>query len=170
MPATNPTSKTRQHRERLARARAAERRLVGLAPESVDLICAAWELSLRARGDFATQLYAKLFELSPAAAQLFPGDLTHQRQRLTRTLSESVALLKRPQELVLLLKASGVRHLHYRVRYSHFPLLGQALHATFRHRLGKRYTPAHREAWDLMFDAMTDIMCGAMAATEVERA
>ena len=101
---------------------------------------------------------------------MFPGDLTQQRKRLTNTLSESLSLLNRPQELLLLLKASGVRHVHYGADYAHFPLLGRALDQTFRQRLGARFTPDHGQAWHLFYDSMADVLCGAMAAAVLERA
>lgn len=163
-------TKSRQHRQHIARAKAAERRLAALSPEAVGLIRDAWELSRQAPGDFAAQLYENLFALAPAATSLFPGDLTQQRKRLTNTLSESLSLLNRPQELLLLLKASGVRHVHYGADYGHFPLLGRALDQAFRQRLGARFTPEHAQAWHLCYDSMADVLCGAMAAAVLERA
>lgn len=170
VPTASHTAPTRQHRQRMARAKVAERYLSALPAEQVDLIRGAWELSRAAPGDFAAELYANLFALAPAAASLFPGDLTQQRQRLTHTLSESLALLERPQELLLLLKASGVRHVHYGAGYGHFVQLGKAIDQTFQNRLGGHFTPAHRQAWRAFYDAMAQVLCGAMAGAQFERA
>lgn len=170
MSTSSPTALKRQHRQHIALAETAEQTLLELKPEAMRNIRNAWEASLVAPGDFAADLYTNLFALAPAAVALFPGDLTAQRQRLTRTLSEGIALLEQPQALVLLLKASGVRHIHYQTAYAHFPLLGEALDQTLQQRLGERFTESQRTAWQLFFSTMAAIMCGAMATALLERA
>jgi hemoglobin-like flavoprotein len=169
MTTSSPITK-RQHRQYIAQAETAEQTLLALTPPVMQLIRTAWENSLAAPGDFAADLYANLFALAPAAAALFPGDLTEQRQRLTRTLSDALVLLERPQELLLLLKASGVRHVHYQSAYAHFPILGSALDNTLQQRLGERLLPEQREAWQVLYATMAAIMCGAMASALLERA
>lgn len=166
--ANDPISR-RQTRQYVALAAAAEQVLTTLSAETTHLVRSCWNESNAAPGEFAAELYAHLFALAPEAARLFPGDLTHQRQRLTRTLSESLALLDTPQELLLLLKASGVRHVHYHTEFGHFPLLGSALGIAFEQRLGERFTRERREAWHLYYTSMAAVMCGAMAATLMER-
>jgi hemoglobin-like flavoprotein len=165
----SPASK-RKHRQYIAQAEAAEQALLALEPDAMRHIRDAWESSLAAPGDFAADLYANLFTLAPPAATLFPGDLTAQRQRLTRMLSEGLALLETPQELLLLLKASGVRHVHYQAAYEHFPLLGEALDQTLQQRLGETFSLAQRDAWQHFFTTMAAIMCGSMATALLERA
>ncbi|HSB98052.1 MAG TPA: globin domain-containing protein [Spongiibacteraceae bacterium] len=170
MSTQSPTITKRQHRQYIAQAEAAEQTLLALTPPVMQLIRTAWEESLAAPGDFAADLYANLFALAPAAAALFPGDLTEQRQRLTRTLSDALVLLETPQQLLLLLKASGVRHVHYQSAYAHFPILGAALDNTLQQRLNERLAPAQREAWQLLYATMAAIMCGAMASALLDRA
>ena len=123
--------------------------LTTLKPQTVHHVRTAWEESRSAPGDFAADLYANLFAIAPTMASLFPGDLTQQRQRLTRTLTEGLALLDKPQELLLLLRASGVRHVHYHTEFEHFPLLGTALDSTLQRRLGENFTGDRRDAWHL---------------------
>lgn len=159
-----------RYRQYRADAAASETVLTTLSPVAVRHIREAWEESQAASGSFAADLYDNLFALAPSVAGLFPGDLTQQRQRLTRTLTESLVLLDEPQELLLLLRASGVRHLHYHTSFEHFPMLGTALETTFRQRLGKRYSADRREAWQLFYSSMAAVMCGAMAAALLEKA
>jgi hemoglobin-like flavoprotein len=170
MSTLSPAALKRQHRQYIAAAAAAEQTLLALMPKSMQHIRDAWQASLEAQGDFAADLYTNLFAIAPAAAELFPGDLTAQRQRLTRTLSQALELLEQPAELLLLLKASGVRHLHYQTIYAHFPLLGSALDNTLQQRLGERFIPAQREAWQVLFATMAAVMCGAMATALLDRA
>ena len=160
----------RLHRQYVAQASAAEHTLTALAPKTVHDIRIAWEESCAAPGDFAADLYRNLFAIAPTAANLFPGDLTQQRQRLTRTLTESLALLDKPQELLLLLRASGVRHVHYRTDFEHFPQLGMALDLTFQQRLEGRFDRQRRDAWRLFYSSMAAVMCAAMAAVLLEQA
>lgn len=159
-----------QRRHYRANAAAAETALTDLSPATVRHIREAWEESQAAAGSFAADLYANLFALAPRVAALFPGDLAQQRRRLTQTLTDSLVLLDRPQELLLLLRASGVRHLHYHTDFQHFPLLGAALDTTFRQSLGERFSVERREAWQLFYSSMAAVMCGAMAAALSEKA
>lgn len=162
---------TRQrHRQYRQDAAAAEAALARLSPATIRHIREAWDAAHAASGNFAADLYANLFALAPAAAGLFTGSLERQQQRLTRTLAESLALLEKPQELVLLLRASGVRHVQYGTGFEHFALLGAALDTTFRQRLGKGFSPARRKAWKTLFAHMSAIMCGAMGNTLMAQA
>lgn len=156
-------------RRRAAAAAEGERTLRELTPGERSLVREAWEGCRAAPGDFAAELYGRLFELAPPVAQLFPGDMTQQRRRLTATLEEAVDLLEQPEQLILLLRASGVRHLFYRVDYDHFGLLAAATRATLVDRLGDRFDDAHAAAWDRFYAAMTAVMSGAMAAALAER-
>ena len=160
----------RQQRQYITEGAAAEDALSSLPPEVVREIRTAWTESAAAPGDFAADLYAHLFALEPSAAMLFPGDISQQRQRLTRTLTEGLALLERPKELILLLKASGVRHLHYHTNFRHFPMLGAALDRTFSDRLGDGFTADRQQAWRSFYSHMAAVMCGSMATALLQRA
>jgi hemoglobin-like flavoprotein len=168
MVASKRQSELRKHRRYLANAEQAEVALISLSSEVVKCARDAWQLALAAPGDFATDLYAALFELSPALANLFPGDLSEQRRRLTATLRQSMDLLEEPQELVLLLKASGARHLHYGTLYEHFPVLGRALTQTLERRLEHSFTDERRQAWESLYKNMAEVMSGAIALTQLE--
>jgi hemoglobin-like flavoprotein len=170
MVASMGQSELRKHRRYLTKAEQAEVALISLSPEVVKGAREAWQLALAAAGDFATDLYAALFELSPTSANLFPGDLSEQRRRLTATLMQTMDLLEEPEDLVLLLKASGARHLHYGTQYEHFPVLGRALIQTLERRLGHSYTDEHRKAWESVYKNMADVMSGAIALAQLERA
>jgi hemoglobin-like flavoprotein len=170
MVASKSQSELRRHRRYLANAEQAEIALISLCPEVIERARDAWQHALAAPGDFAADLYAALFELSPTLANLFPGDLSEQRRRLTATLEQSMDLLEEPQELVLLLKASGARHLHYGAQYDHFPVLGRALTQTLERRLEHNFTDERRRAWESLYKSMAEVMSGAMALAQLERA
>jgi hemoglobin-like flavoprotein len=160
----------RQLRQQIAAGQTAEQFLISLSAEVRQRIHATWERALAAPGAFAADLYANLFALAPAAANLFPGDMSAQQLRLTKTLTDAITLLSKPQELLLLLKASGVRHIHYQATFAHFPVLGTALDSTFQQRLGATFTADERTAWQEFYVAMATVMCAAMASATLERA
>lgn len=164
------TADKRQLRQQVAAGQAAEQTLISLPPEVRQHIHSTWERAVAAPGAFAADLYANLFALAPAAANLFPGDMSAQQLRLTKTLTDAITLLTKPQELLLLLKASGVRHIHYQATFAHFPVLGTALDNTFQQRLGDTLTSDERIAWQQFYVVMATVMCGAMASATLERA
>lgn len=170
MTSSAPEITRQQYRQYRKDAAAAEAALALLSPATIRHIRDTWDASHAAPGNFAADLYANLFAIAPGAASLFSGSLERQQQRLTRTLAESLALLEKPEELVLLLKASGVRHVQYGTGVEHFPLLGSALDTTFRQRLGKGFSAQRRKAWKTLFAHLSAIMCGAMCATLTARA
>lgn len=145
-----------------AAVRKAEQNLLQLDAQSRQRIRDSWQQALAAPGDFAADFYAALFRAAPGVASLFPGDLTEQRSRLTQTLRDAIELVDSPQELLLLLRATGVRHLHYRVEHAHFALVGQALLATVIAR-APDIDAASRKAWSQFYAAMSTIMRGGMA-------
>lgn len=150
-----------------AAVRKAEQTLLQLDAESRAHIRRSWQQALSAPGDFAADFYAALFAAAPAVASLFPGDMTEQRSRLTQTLREAIELVDSPAELLLLLRATGVRHLHYRVEHAHFALVGQALLATVMAR-APDINVAGRKAWSQFYAAMSTIMRGGMAQAASE--
>jgi hemoglobin-like flavoprotein len=150
-----------------AAVRKAEQNLLNLNTESREYIRVSWQQALSAPGEFAADFYAALFAAAPAVAGLFPGDMTEQRSRLTQTLRDAIDLVDSPQELVLLLRATGVRHLHYRVEHAHFTLVGQALLATVGAR-APSMDAAGRKVWSQFYAAMSTIMRGGMAAAASE--
>ena len=143
---------------------AAEQWISGLPAETADLVKQAWQAANRPPGDFATDFYSRLFAAAPAVVGLFSGDMTEQRHRLTHTLDETVALIHAPQHLLLLLRASGVRHHHYAVKQAYFSAMRDVLIDTMAARAGASFAPEHRAAWEAFFDNMATVMQHGMAS------
>jgi hemoglobin-like flavoprotein len=108
--------------------------------------------------------YRALFTVAPGVIGLFAGDMTEQQGRLTHTLAETVELVDQPETLLLLLRASGVRHHHYEVKHAYFSVMRTTLIDTIASRAGAMFDAAHRQAWESMFDNMAVIMQDGMAA------
>lgn len=122
----------------------------------------SWDAALAADGDFAADFYDRVFAADPAAIALFPGDMMEQRKLLTRTMSSAISLIGEPEDLLLLLRASGARHAHYGVRPSQFAVIGTALIATVADRADAAFTPEVANAWKAFYAAIATIMRDSM--------
>lgn len=147
-----------------AQLAAAEQWLMTIQGEIAALITSGWAAAITAPGDLAVDFYRKLFAAAPAVIELFSGDMTEQQGRLTHTLEETVALVHQPEQLLLLLRASGVRHHHYQVQQAYFGVMRNVLIDTLAERGGARFTAAHRSAWEGLFDHMATVMRHGMAS------
>ena len=142
----------------------AENWLKNIEADVADLIESAWVAAIESPGDFAADFYKHLFAAAPAVVELFAGDMTEQQGRLTHTLEETVALVHKPDHLLLLLRASGVRHHHYQVKYEYFGVMRDVLISTIALRAGAMFTPAHTSAWEGLFDNMAIVMQHGMSS------
>ena len=147
-----------------AQVQAAELWLLDIGQERAAMVKAGWQAAVDAPGDFAADFYRELFIVAPGVIGLFSGDMTEQQGRLTHTLAETVDLVDQPTSLLLLLRASGVRHHHYEVKQAYFGVMRDVLIGTMAKRAGAMFDAAHREAWEAMFDNMATIMQDGMAS------
>jgi hemoglobin-like flavoprotein len=147
-----------------AQLAAAEQWLLNISGDTAGLIESAWQSAAEAPGDLAADFYHNLFAAAPGVVELFAGDMTEQQGRLTHTLAETVVLVHNPEHLILLLRASGVRHHHYQVKHAYFGVMRNILIDTIAARGGELFTPAHRLAWEGLFDNMAIIMQHGMAS------
>lgn len=145
-------------------ALAAEQWLFELPLERQTRLGQLWHDCQGAEGNFAADFYGALFTASPPVAKLFPGDMETQQGRLVETLGEAVRLCARPEQLVLLLRAAGVRHHHYRVKQAHFALMEDALMKTLGQRLGEAFSSDDEALFREWFGNAALIMRHALAS------
>jgi len=141
----------------------AEQWLFDLPRDSRERLLQIWRASLAAEGDFGADFYAALFSADPRIARLFPGDMGAQQRRLIETLGEAVRLAGEPEQLVLLLRAAGVRHHHYRVRQRHFAVMEGALAQALKQRLGASLSDSDLALFREWFGQVALVMRHAMA-------
>ena len=144
----------------------AEQWLFDLSPDDRTRLVTLWQDCRSRDGDFAADFYARLFEAAPQVARLFPGDMEAQGRRLVATLDEAVKLSERPEQLVLLLRAAGARHHHYRVRQGHFAVMENVLLGTLADRLGDDFGDPERTLFRGWFRRAALIMRHAMAGAQ----
>jgi nitric oxide dioxygenase len=117
---------------------------------------------------FSESFYDNLFEMYPAAKPLFAStDMIAQREKLIKSLVLIVSNLRSPQVLTDTLQGLGSRHVEYGALPEHYPLVGNALLATFEEYLGNAWTDETKQAWVEAYGAITEIMLdGANYAKE----
>jgi hemoglobin-like flavoprotein len=117
-------------------------------------------------GDVTALLYARIFELDPAARGLFPQDMASQYRKVSQMLTAAVKGLDHLDQLVPVLQDLGRRHAAYGVTQSHYDTGGAALMWTLEKGLGSAFTPELRDAWASVWQLLTTTM---HEATRMER-
>jgi NAD(P)H-flavin reductase/hemoglobin-like flavoprotein len=116
--------------------------------------------------DVIRRFYATWFSRDPSVLELFPPDLTHQRQVFTLALrwlfGEFVA--QRSAEPVAFLAQLGRDHRKYGVTDSQYRTLCQSMFLTLRTELGDRFTDAVDDATTDALTLIAGAMSGAAAA------
>lgn len=86
---------------------------------------------------FACECYATLFRLHPEVKPLFTHtNMEKQAKKFMASLTLVLHVLGKPDVLTTTLQRLGRRHQTMGVRVEHYPMLAEALLATFASRLG----------------------------------
>jgi ferredoxin-NADP reductase/hemoglobin-like flavoprotein len=107
--------------------------------------------------------YRELFTRLPGLRQLFPADLSVQKDRLLAALLALVAGGTEPHRLVRVLEELGRDHRKYGVRDAQYRAVGVALLTALSHYAGAAWTPAVERAWRARYEAAATVMIQAAA-------
>ncbi|AFY69602.1 globin [Thalassoporum mexicanum PCC 7367] len=108
---------------------------------------------------FSASFYHNLFEMYPVAKPLFANtDMIAQREKLIKSLVLVTSNLRSPDVLTETLAGLGSRHVEYGALPEHYPLVGNALLATFEEYLGTAWTEEVKQAWVEAYAAITELM------------
>lgn len=134
-------------------------------------IVSSWRLVVPIAETAADLFYRRLFELKPEYRDLFPEDMTGQKQKLLKMLSFIVQSLEWPDEawrevvpaerdLFLVVLAMGRRHYElYAIPDESYGPVGEALLWTLDYGLGpEAFTPEVKEAWTRIYTLLADTM------------
>lgn len=123
------------------------------------LVQESWELVTDA-DDFTKTFYGFLHGDNPQLKETqFKGvNMDDQRKKLGTMLDAGIKLLNRPDELIPVLKACGLRHVRYGTKPADYPLVGAALLKTLRLKLGAKFTPELEKEWTRVYTLMADTM------------
>ena len=135
--------------------------LPGVTPEQKQLVQETFAM-VEPIADQAAQLfYGRLFELDPALKELFPEDMTEQRQKLMAAIKVAVAGLDAPDRLIPVIQALGERHQGYGVKTADYDTVAQALLWTLEEGLADAYTDEVAGAWTTVYGLLATLMIEA---------
>lgn len=123
--------------------------------------------------EFAEDFYRRLFLANPEFEALFePDRMARQYRKMISALdlvigqAESGDIDAAIADISTYLGAMGARHAHYGVAAEHFPKVGAALSATFAAHLGDRWTDAHQDSWQALYDKVAEALIAGMDRPE----
>ena len=137
-----------------------------ITQEQKKLIKESWSYLLRRGSVLGQKFYPQLFKELPEAEHLFSVHPHEQGQKLRSVLTLIVTKLDKLENLEQEVRYLSKRHIGYRVRPVYFEAFGRILLDTFERTMGDRFTPAHREAWQLVFKLVSDQMIRVINSSE----
>lgn len=119
-----------------------------MTPQQETLIRETWRQVTPIADAAAGMFYNRLFEIEPAARDLFHAtDMARQRRAVIEALTFVVDELGKPEALLPVLRDLGRRHAAYGLRDAHFEAVGAALLWTLAQGLGPDWSPKAEAAW-----------------------
>jgi len=117
---------------------------------------------------FACECYATLIRLHPEVKPLFTHtSMEKQAKKFMASLTLVLHVLGKPDVLTTTLQRLGRRHQAVGVRVEHYPMLAEALLATFASHLGGQWTADMQAAWTEAFEAMASLMSESYTSSAV---
>lgn len=121
-----------------------------------------YELATDKLDSIVEDFYRQLFSRHPEVQPLFAhSDLSTQGKKLQAAIQLLVDNLYQPEKLEQTLRDLGRRHQVYGALPEHYPLVVELLLASFKQKLGRRWTKAINTAWQSLLTAMSTVMCAA---------
>ena len=131
---------------------------MSLTPHQVVLVQSTFFTVQPMAATAAELFYKRLFEIDPAVAALFKGDIKQQGHKFMQVLAMAVGGLSNMSTLVPIVQQLGVRHATYGVRTEHFDSVQQALLWTLALILQDEYTAEVRSAWATAYAMLAGVM------------
>ncbi|MEM6550791.1 MAG: globin family protein [Planctomycetota bacterium] len=138
-----------------------------MTPEQVEMVQSSWAKVVPIKDVAADLFYGKLFELDPSLRELFPDEMSEQKQKLMTMINTAVGGLTNLDAIVSAVQDLGRRHVGYRVTTPMYDTVGAALLDTLEKGLGDAWTDELKEAWTLVYTTLATVM---IAAAEEETA
>jgi hemoglobin-like flavoprotein len=134
-----------------------------MTPDQVDLVQKSFDALWPVHRAFAERFYARFFELAPDARALFTGSPEQQQLRLMDMIAAIVGALDQRDLFHALIRHTGRQHAQFGALDRHYDAFGDALIWSLEQQFGKAFTPALRDAWRVLYDAVLSEMTEAAA-------
>ena len=126
-----------------------------LLQQSFDLACP----TEREQHLFAEHFYSTLFAAIPQLQPLFAHtSMEEQKRKLMATLVFILQTLNKPTVLSPSVRKLGQRHTRVGVQAEHYPMVAEALLATFAARLGSQWMEELQAAWRAAYETIAALM------------
>lgn len=132
-----------------------------MTPEQIKLVQESWAKVRPISVQAAELFYGRLFELDPTLKPLFKGDIAAQGVKLMSILGTAVGALNKLDTVLPAVQELGKKHVGYGVRKEHYATVGGALLWTLDKGLGEAFTPEVKEAWTVVYTALSNVMIDA---------
>jgi len=132
-----------------------------VTPKQIELVQSTWAMVVPIVDTAADLFYGNLFEMDPTLRPIFPEDMTEQKKKLMAMLGTAVNGLNNLDSIIGAVKASGVRHVDYKVTASMYDTVGAALLKTLEQGLGDAWNDEVKEAWTVTYTTLASVMIGA---------
>ena len=131
---------------------------MSLTPRQVELVQSTFCTVQPMAATAAELFYKRLFEIEPAAAALFKGDMRQQGRKFMQVLAVAVGSLSGMSTLVPIVQRLGLKHASYGIRAEHYDSVQQALLWTLALILQDEYTAEVRSAWATAYAMLAGVM------------
>jgi hemoglobin-like flavoprotein len=125
-----------------------------MTPEQADLVRHSFDAMWPVHRKFAATFYRHFFELAPDARRLFPDDMERQHVKLMDMIAAIVGALDERELFQSIIRQTGRQHASFGVTPSHYLAFRDALIASLEEQFGAEFTPALRQAWLALYEAV----------------
>lgn len=121
----------------------------------------SWAI-VRGAGDKVPQyFYSHLFVSHPELRQMFPVQMTGQRDKLVAALGAIVSNTDNIDDVMPLLEQLGRDHRRFEVVTEHYTAIGGTLLATMKHFLGSAWDAELADTWSQAYGVIAKVMVAA---------
>ena len=131
---------------------------------NVELLESSFNLVAPKADELMDRFYGRLFNEHPELRPIFPDDMGDQKKHLATSLATIVQNLRQPEKLTKYLEDLGLRHVQYKVKREHYPVVGQTLLAALAEVAGDAWNAELETAWTDAYGAIQSIIYGALDA------
>ncbi len=127
----------------------------------LELVQTSWEKITPNSDEFVQLFYKKVFEIDPELQALFKRSMGMQGRKIMSMFDSAVEYMGQVDKFVPPLITAGRRHIQYGVNDEDYETVRQALMQTMSEVLDEEFDSETRQAWELAYNSMQDIMKSA---------